>query len=341
MNFYLLDPACGGISSTKLFVSLRSQKVSLTNFTNFINFPTTIFFVPLLIMNVTIDPHSGFCFGVVYAIEIAERELAKGEKLYCLGDIVHNNMEVKRLKDMGLIIIEQDELDRLKNCKVLIRAHGEPPETYRIALKNNLNLIDASCPIVLNLQNEIRYGFQEMQELEGQIVIYGKDGHAEVNGLRGQTLGKAIVIGSEKDLWKIDFSKPVHLYAQTTKSVAGFHQIVGKIKEEMEKACPGEKIDFKWNDSICRQVSNRSRQLQEFAAKYQVVIFVSGKKSSNGMILFQVCKDINRNTYLVSDREELRSEWFKGVRSVGVCGATSTPMWLMEEVAGDIRSIKL
>jgi 4-hydroxy-3-methylbut-2-enyl diphosphate reductase len=290
-------------------------------------------------MNVTIDPHSGFCFGVVYAIEIAERELATGEKLYCLGDIVHNNMEVNRLKEMGLIIIEPDELESLKDCKVLIRAHGEPPETYRIALKNNLQLIDASCPIVLNLQNEIRYGFQEMQEQEGQIVIYGKEGHAEVNGLRGQTLGKAIVIGNEEDLVKIDFRKPVHLYSQTTKSVEGFQHIVARIREKMELARPGEKIDFKWNDSICRQVSNRSKQLQDFAKKFQVVIFVSGKKSSNGMILFQVCKDINRNTFLVSDREDLKPEWFKGARSVGVCGATSTPMWLMEEVAGDIRSI--
>jgi 4-hydroxy-3-methylbut-2-enyl diphosphate reductase len=290
-------------------------------------------------MNVTIDPHSGFCFGVVYAIEIAERELAKSDKLYCLGDIVHNNMEVKRLKDMGLIIIEQDELNRLHDCKVLIRAHGEPPETYRIALKNNLELIDASCPIVLNLQNEIRYGSEEMQDKGGQIVIYGKEGHAEVNGLRGQTLGKAIVIGSENDLAKIDFRRPVHLYAQTTKSVSGFQEIVQKIRQGMERATPGGNIDFRWNDSICRQVSNRSGKLQDFAKKFEAVIFVSGKKSSNGMILYQVCKDVNVNTHLVSGKEDLRPEWFSGVGNVGVCGATSTPMWLMEEVAAEIRTI--
>ncbi len=291
-------------------------------------------------MNVTIDPNSGFCFGVVYAIEIAERELAKSERLYCLGDIVHNNMEVKRLKDMGLIIIGHDELERLHDCKVLIRAHGEPPQTYRIALKNNLELIDASCPIVLNLQNEIRYGFEEVQDKGGQIVIYGKEGHAEVNGLRGQTLGKAIVIGSEDDLDKIDFNRPVHLYAQTTKSVSGFQEIVEKIRQRMEAVTPGRKIDFRWNDSICRQVSNRSGKLQDFAVKYEVVVFVSGKKSSNGMILYKVCKDVNPNTYLVSGREDLRKDWFSKVLNVGVCGATSTPMWLMEEVAAEIRTLK-
>ena len=292
-------------------------------------------------MNVTIDPHSGFCFGVVYAIEIAERELAKSDKFYCLGDIVHNNMEVKRLKDMGLIIIEHDELDQLHDCKVLIRAHGEPPETYRIALKNNLELIDASCPIVLNLQNEIRYGFEEMQNKGGQIVIYGKEGHAEVNGLRGQTLGKAIVIGSEDDLGKIDFRRPVHLYSQTTKSVSGFQEIIEKIRQRMEAVTPGGNIDFRWNDTICRQVSNRSGKLQRFAGKFEAVIFVSGKKSSNGMILYQVCKDVNPNTHLVSGKEDLRREWFSKICNVGVCGATSTPMWLMEEVAAEIRIINV
>ena len=298
------------------------------------------FSLPLHLMNVTIDPNSGFCFGVVYAIEIAERELAKSGKFYCLGDIVHNNMEVKRLKDMGLIIIEHEELDTLHNCKVLIRAHGEPPETYRIALKNNIELIDASCPIVLNLQNEIRYGFDQVKEKGGQIVIYGKEGHAEVNGLRGQTLGKAIVIGSEDDLEKIDFHRPVHLYAQTTKSVIGFQEIVQKIKTRMEEAKPGEPIDFRWNDSICRQVSNRSAKLREFASGFETVIFVSGKKSSNGMVLYSVCKEVNPDTYLVSGKEDLEKNWFSSVNNVGVCGATSTPMWLMEEVAAEIRTIK-
>jgi 4-hydroxy-3-methylbut-2-enyl diphosphate reductase len=192
---------------------------------------------------------------------------------------------------------------------------------------------------VLNLQNEIRYGSEEMQDKGGQIVIYGKEGHAEVNGLRGQTLGKAIVIGSENDLAKIDFRRPVHLYAQTTKSVSGFREIVQKIRQGMERATPGGNIDFRWNDSICRQVSNRSGKLQDFAKKFEAVIFVSGKKSSNGMILYQVCKDVNVNTHLVSGKEDLCTEWFSGVGNVGVCGATSTPMWLMEEVAAEIRTI--
>jgi 4-hydroxy-3-methylbut-2-en-1-yl diphosphate reductase len=313
---------------------------NLSNLSNLSN-PSNPFLSTFASMNVTIDPHSGFCFGVVYAIEIAERELAKSKTLYCLGDIVHNNMEVKRLKEMGLIIIEQAELGRLRDCRVLIRAHGEPPETYRIAFENNIELIDASCPIVLNLQNEIRYGFEAMQDKNGQIVIYGKEGHAEVNGLRGQTLGKAIVIGSEDDLEKIDFTRPVHIYAQTTKSVGGFKAIVDKIRERMVVSSPGKEIDFSWNDTICRQVSNRSGKLQEFAVKFDAVIFVSGKKSSNGMILYKVCKDVNKRTYLVSGKEDLRNEWFAGVGNVGVCGATSTPMWLMEEVAAEIRTIKV
>jgi len=290
-------------------------------------------------MKVTIDPHSGFCFGVVYAIEIAERELGLSGKLYCLGDIVHNNMEVNRLKQLGLVVIEREDLDSLRDCKVLIRAHGEPPETYRIALKNNLELIDASCPIVLKLQNDIRHGFLEMQKINGQIVIYGKEGHAEVNGLKGQTNGKAIVVGDEHDLDKIDFHRPVSLFAQTTKSVDGFRGIVRIIGERMEKVNSGNPPEFVWNDSVCRQVSNRSIQLEEFAARFEVVIFVSGKKSSNGLILFEVCKNINPSTWLISGREELEPAWFDGKSEVGVCGATSTPMWLMEQVAEEIRKL--
>jgi len=290
-------------------------------------------------MNVIIDPHSGFCFGVVYAIEVAERELKNSKTLYCLGDIVHNNMEVNRLKRLGLVIINHNDLIELHDCKVLIRAHGEPPETYKIALKNNIELIDASCPIVLHLQNVIHQGFQEMQTISGQIVIYGKEGHAEVNGLRGQTNGTAIVIGDENDLNKIDFSCPVRFYSQTTKSVEGFHKIVRIIGEKMKETSPNGMINFEWNDSICRQVSNRSEQLREFAAKFDTVIFVSGKKSSNGMILFQVCKEVNPNTYLVSSRLELQKEWFRGLSNIGVCGATSTPMWLMEEIGKGIQQI--
>lgn len=290
-------------------------------------------------MNVTIDPHSGFCFGVVYAIEVAERELSKSSKLYCLGDIVHNNMEVNRLRKMGLVIINHSDLKDLHDCKVLIRAHGEPPETYQVAVANNIELIDASCPIVLHLQNDIRRGFQMMQQISGQIVIYGKEGHAEVNGLKGQTNGTAIVIGDEGDLHKIDFSRPVRLYSQTTKSVEGFQKIVELIRKKMTGASHGEKIDFEWNDSICRQVSNRSAQLRSFAARYDAIVFVSGRKSSNGMILYEVCKEVNSRSYLVSGKVDLRAEWFTGLSDIGICGATSTPMWLMEEIAQAVKHV--
>lgn len=290
-------------------------------------------------MIVSIDPQSGFCFGVVYAIEVAERELKTSDRLYCLGDIVHNNMEVNRLKEKGLVIISHEDLRNIHDCKVMIRAHGEPPETYEIALRNNIQLVDASCPIVLNLQHEIREGNEEMLEQDGQIVIYGKEGHAEVNGLRGQTGGKAIIIGHEEDLGKIDFSRPVRLYSQTTKSVEGFRKIVSAIESKMQSARPGQPIDFKWSDSICRQVSNRTNMLKDFASRYDVIIFVSGKKSSNGMILYQVCKEINPETYLISGKEDLDKSWFAGKNTVGVCGATSTPMWLMEEVGKEIQKI--
>jgi len=291
-------------------------------------------------VKITIDPHSGFCFGVVYAIEAAERELKHNPVLYCLGDIVHNNMEVNRLKNMGLIIINNEELKTIRDCKVLIRAHGEPPETYKIAVENNIELIDASCPIVLNLQHVIQHGYQEMKSKNGQIVIYGKEGHAEVNGLVGQTNGKAIVIGDEEDLKKIDFSRPVRLYSQTTKSIDGFNRIVGIIKEKMAAFSPDGKIDFEWNDSICRQVSNRSGYLREFAARFGLVIFVSGQKSSNGMILYRVCKEVNPKTILISSISELRMDWFTGVQEVGICGATSTPRWLMEEIEREIKKFE-
>ncbi|MGE5423986.1 MAG: 4-hydroxy-3-methylbut-2-enyl diphosphate reductase [Syntrophothermus sp.] len=290
-------------------------------------------------MKVTIDPHSGFCFGVVYAIEIAERELRKNPSLFCLGDIVHNNMEVKRLRELGLTIIEHGDLPKLHDCRVLIRAHGEPPSTYQIAVKNNLQLIDASCTIVLSLQHEVRHGYEEMKSKNGQIVIYGKEGHAEVNGLKGQTNGEAIIISDEKDILKIDFSRPVRLYSQTTKSVEGFQQLVKLIGERMRSLQQKDDVDFIWNDSICRQVSNRIDQLKEFSSRFDTVIFVSGKKSSNGMFLFNVCKSVNKNTYLVSQKEELEKDWFQPGSEIGICGATSTPMWLMEEVAGEIRKM--
>lgn len=290
-------------------------------------------------MHVVIDPHSGFCFGVVYAIEVAERELQQTSTLYCLGDIVHNNMEVNRLREKGLVIISHDDLKRLRDCKVMIRAHGEPPETYETALRNNITLIDASCPIVLNLQNEVRQGYEEVRPVNGQIVIYGKEGHAEVNGLKGQTNGEAIIVGDESDLGKIDFTRPVRLFSQTTKSVEGFQAIVEQIRARMVASDQGGAVDFQWHDSICRQVSNRASQLRDFARRFEAIVFVSGRKSSNGMILYKVCREVNPRTHLVSDPSELEKSWFEGIGNVGVCGATSTPMWLMEAVAKTIRSM--
>lgn len=290
-------------------------------------------------MQVTIDSLSGFCFGVVHAVEVAERELRQSPVLYCLGDIVHNQMEVSRLRQMGLVIINNADLHLLSDCKVLIRAHGEPPETYRIAFHNQIELIDATCPIVLALQNGIRKGYAEMLSAGGQTLIYGKEGHAEVDALKGQTNGTAIVIENDSDLVKIDFSLPVRLYSQTTKSVEGFRRMVDLISMRMEVDSDGLPVDFKWNDSICRQVSNRADQLRVFASQFDMVIFVSGMKSSNGMILFEVCKSVNSNTILVSSTAETDPAWFENVNSVGICGATSTPGWLMEEIAEGIRKI--
>jgi 4-hydroxy-3-methylbut-2-en-1-yl diphosphate reductase len=288
-------------------------------------------------LQVTIDSRSGFCFGVVYAIGVAERELHANSELYCLGDIVHNDMEVKRLSRMGLKTISHKELEELHDCKVLIRAHGEPPETYNIAFRNNIELIDASCPIVLHLQNVIRDGYLEMKQKNGQVVIYGKAGHAEVNGLNGQTGGEAIIAGDEKDLAVIDYSRPVRLYSQTTMSVEGFRNIAEIIRAGMEAAAKDKPVDFEWNDSICRQVSNRKGHLQDFATRFDVVIFVTGVKSSNGMILHKVVQEANSRTHLVSDAAGIKKEWFVNAGSVGICGATSTPVWLMEDIGKFIR----
>jgi len=288
-------------------------------------------------MKIEIDSNSGFCFGVVNAIQLAEMELERNDTLYCLGDIVHNSAEVERLEKKGLVSINHEQLKTLKNCKVLLRAHGEPPETYETAIKNNIQLIDASCPVVLKLQNNIKLGFDAILAKGGQVVIYGKEGHAEVNGLVGQTNGKAIVISGLEDLNKIDFSKPVNLFAQTTKNIEGFYEIQKEIKNRMVEAQGTKKVEFIANDTICRQVSHRQPQLREFVKKHNVVVFVSGQKSSNGKMLFQVCKEENPNTYFVSDVDELEPEWFKNTKSVGVCGATSTPRWLMEKIAENIE----
>ena len=293
-------------------------------------------------MVVEIDQNSGYCFGVEFAIKMAEDEMEENGHLYCLGDIVHNDMEVKRLYDKGLRIIDRDQLRNIHNAKVLIRAHGEPPETYKIAMKNNLELIDASCPVVLKLQNRVKHAFDQMQKLNGQIVIYGKKGHAEVIGITGQTQGEAIIVTTEEDLEKIDFSRPVTLFSQTTKSTKGFYNIRKLIEERLaDEKSDFTDGDFVANDSICRQVSNREPHLKKFSKAHDVIIFVSGKKSSNGKALFNVCLNENGRSYFIESEEDLVLSWFEAGDSVGICGATSTPMWLMERVAGNIRSLEL
>jgi len=290
-------------------------------------------------LKVTIDKYSGFCFGVVYAIEMAEAELSKSGKLYCLGDIVHNNVEVDRLNNMGLEIINHQQLDDLKDCKVLIRAHGEPPETYHTALKNNIQLLDASCPVVLKLQHNIKEGYEEINKIDGQIIIFGKEGHAEVQGLLGQTDGKAIIVASADDLDRVDFTAPIYMYSQTTKSPKAFAELQEEIRKRKKKHGNSDAVKFIVNDTLCRQVSGREPQLKEFAKNNDVIIFVSGKKSSNGKMLFQSCLKENPRSYFISDVDEVKNEWFLDDSSVGICGATSTPRWLMENVAEKITNI--
>jgi len=271
-------------------------------------------------LTVTIDKASGFCFGVVYAIDMAEDILDHEDYLYCLGDIVHNDEEVKRLTDKGLRIIDHEQLQTLKKEKVLIRAHGEAPSTYQLALENELTLIDASCPVVLKLQNRIKNSHDD----EEQILIFGKHGHAEVVGLQGQTDGKAIVFQDLAELDHLDLPSKFTLYSQTTKSTDKFYQI----KDELIN----RGYDVKANDTICRQVSNRYGDLEKFVVNYDKILFVSGKKSSNGKVLYDVCKKYNDNSYFISNIEEIDFNWFSPKDKVGICGATSTPMWLMEEV---------
>ena len=291
-------------------------------------------------MEIVIDKNSGYCFGVEFAIQMAEDEMQEVEELYCLGDIVHNSMEVKRLYDKGLRIIDHAQLKDLHDCKVLIRAHGEPPETYQIALQNNIELIDASCPVVLKLQNRVKHAYDATVQQNGQIVIYGQQGHAEVIGIAGQTRDEAIIVTTEEDLEKIDFSRPVTLFSQTTKSTKGFYHIKSLIEERIQ-AAQGSVQEFDANDSICRQVSNREPHLLKFAKEYDVIVFVSGKKSSNGKALYSVCLKENPQSYFVENETELEADWFKNANSVGICGATSTPMWLMQQVSDRIKEISL
>tara|TARA_Y100001936_G_scaffold24431_1_gene22280 strand:- start:1081 stop:1926 length:846 start_codon:yes stop_codon:yes gene_type:complete len=274
----------------------------------------------MLGLDVTIDTKSGFCFGVEFAIEVAEEILKQEGKLYCLGDIVHNDREVKRLEDMGLEIIDHDQLKEMKNVKVLIRAHGEPPSTYDLAIKNNIILMDASCPVVLKLQNRIKKSHDKKE----RIYIYGKHGHPEVKGLMGQTGKDAVVFQDINELDLDNIPKSITLYTQTTKSKEKFYDIVKQLTKKG--------IDINVNDTLCRQVSNRDTQLQDFSNNFDKIIFVSGTKSSNGNALFNVCKKNNNNSYFVSSSEEVEQGWFSQNEKVGVCGATSTPMWLMQEV---------
>lgn len=293
-------------------------------------------------MTITIDKNSGYCFGVEFAIQMAEDEMENCEELYCLGDIVHNGMEVKRLYAKGLRVIDRDQLKELRDCKVLIRAHGEPPETYQIALENNIELVDASCPVVLKLQNRVKHAFDSIQKDKGQVVIYGQVGHAEVIGIAGQTRDEAIIVTTEEDLDKIDFSRPVTLFSQTTKSTKGFYHIKSLIEERIQQANVDSTVPvFDANDSICRQVSNREPQLTRFSVEHDVIIFVSGKKSSNGKALYSVCKQQNPNSYFIENGEELEKSWFDGAKSVGICGATSTPMWLMQQVSENIAELTM
>ena len=284
-------------------------------------------------IQIEIDSGSGFCFGVTTAIKKAEEELAKGTKLYCLGDIVHNGMECERLSEMGLIIINHDDMRQLHNVKVLLRAHGEPPETYALARQNNIEIIDATCPVVLQLQRRIKEQYDE--SADKQIVIFGKKGHAEVLGLVGQTQSTAIVIESFDEVKKLDFSRDIYLYSQTTKSLDEFHKIIDYIQSHISKDAT-----FKSFDTICRNVANRMPNISQFATKHDLILFVCGRKSSNGKVLYNECLRVNPNTHLVEDPHEIRKEWLEGIETVGICGATSTPRWLMEQCRDAIQAMQ-
>jgi 4-hydroxy-3-methylbut-2-enyl diphosphate reductase len=284
-------------------------------------------------MVVDVDDRSGFCFGVQNAVEIAEEFLAKGEKVFSLGQIVHNDIEVERLFKMGLESIDHYQFRKLKNCKVLIRAHGEPPETYYIAEKNNITIIEATCPIVKKLQSKIKETWMETKKKGGQVVIFGKAGHAEVVGLIGQTNNETILTDGKESLEKIDYKKEVHLFSQTTMSVSDYKQLAETIRIRMrEKGIEFPEKYLHVNNTICGQVSNRQPGLKTFARKHDIIIFVSGKESSNGKMLYSICKSENPETFFISSPDDLKREWFKGKESVGVCGATSTPKWLIDSI---------
>ena len=282
-------------------------------------------------LQIEIDNGSGFCFGVTTAIKKAEEELAAGKTLYCLGDIVHNGMECERLKQLGLVTINHEEMKQLHGVKVLLRAHGEPPSTYEMARENDIEIIDATCPVVLQLQRRIKKQYDACPE--AQIVIFGKPGHAEVLGLVGQTESKAIVIANVEEVKRLDFTRDIYLYSQTTKSLDEFHRIIEYIQEHISPDAT-----FKSFDTICRQVANRMPNISAFASRHDLVLFVCGRKSSNGKVLFNECKSVNPNSHLIEGPEEIKKEWLDGVRTIGICGATSTPKWLMEQCRDAIIS---
>ena len=286
-------------------------------------------------ISVEIDEHSGFCFGVTTAIRKAEEELQKGAPLYCLGDIVHNGMECERLRELGLIAIDHEQFRELHNVRVLLRAHGEPPETYETARQQSIELIDATCPVVLNIQKRIKQEYTTPSDKPKQIIIYGQKGHAEVLGLVGQTDGNAIVIESIGEIDRIDFTRDIYLYSQTTKSLDEFRLIVETIKQRI-----APEVTFHYYDTICRQVSNRLDNIRQFAQSHDLILFVCGKKSSNGKVLYQECLKANPNSYHIEGSHEIDFSLIKDGQSVGICGATSTPKWLMEECKGAIINHK-
>jgi 4-hydroxy-3-methylbut-2-enyl diphosphate reductase len=287
-------------------------------------------------IKIEIDEHSGFCFGVVTAIKKAEEELSKGGVLYCLGDIVHNGSEVKRLEEAGLVTIDHEQFAKLHDVKVLLRAHGEPPATYEMAKRNNITLIDATCPVVLMLQKRIKTEYDTEGD-KSRIVIFGKKGHAEVNGLVGQTDNKAIVIESPSEVSKVGLDKDISLFSQTTKPLDEYNEVAESLREGLKQ---NGGYSLKFNDTICRQVANRIPNIFNFAKVHDLIIFVSGKKSSNGKSLFAECHRANERSYFISSADELEAVWFADdVKSIGVCGATSTPKWLMEKVADRIKEI--
>lgn len=292
-------------------------------------------------MSVVIDDNAGFCFGVVKAIAAAEEQLSSINSLYCLGDIVHNNAEVQRLSQMGLHVIDHDAMDKLPGKTVLIRAHGEPPSTYELAERRGIKLIDATCPIVLALQKKVRDGYEEMQSVGGQVVIFGKKGHAEVIGLNGQANNSAIIVSTPDDIESIDFSRPIRLYSQTTKSREDYSKLIENIKASIARQSDGRTVGddfFVAYNTICSRVANRATQLEEFAKGVDVVIFVSGANSSNGHYLYEYCRNVQKNTYMISSPDELVKEWINGKEKIGITGATSTPRWLMEEVRRRIEN---